>query len=243
MVKGLEGLEQYKGLDSMYKLYDYYKSFGMVPTPNPHLVHFLPLGFKSLMFVEMLLPHPKLEFNKLTYPWYDDMQPSQVGSVRRTFTYQETMNFTKWIYENRRLDLLTRNLDVYKLLLSVDTAMTMEYEDAKTDESKDKRTFLEIQKKSTEPVEENNKLKTTEFYEKYRTPEKNSIYSQTLISTLVDMINNRGKNHNPNELVKKLFGDNRVEFNLSFNGLKDCMSEEDTWKYKVSYPDFINRVK
>ena len=73
MVKGLEGLEQYKGLDSMYKLYDYYSSFGMVPTPNPHLVHFLPIGFNSLIYIEMLLPHPKLEFNKITYPWYEDI--------------------------------------------------------------------------------------------------------------------------------------------------------------------------
>ena len=45
----------------------------MVPTPNTHLVHFLPLGFKSLVNIEMLLPHPQLEFNKITFPWYDDM--------------------------------------------------------------------------------------------------------------------------------------------------------------------------
>ena len=45
------------------------------------------------------------------------------------------------------------------------------------------------------------------------------------------------------DLIKKLFGDKSVEFNLDFNGLKDCQDEEDTWKYKVSYSDFINRVK
>ena len=65
------------------------------------------------------------------------MQLSQVGSVKRTFTYQESMNYTKWILDNRRLDLLTRNLDVYKLLLSVDTAMTMEYENSKNDKDRD----------------------------------------------------------------------------------------------------------
>ena len=245
MVKGLEGLEQYKGLDSMYKLYDYYSSFGMVPTPNPHLVHFLPIGFNSLMHIEMLLPHPKLEFNKITYPWYEDMQLSQVGSVKRTFTYQESMNYTKWILDNRRLDLLTRNLDVYKLLLSVDTAMTMEYENSKNDKDRDNiGHFVEMDYQTNKPL---NQMKTSEFYEKYRTPEKVSIYSQTIISTCVDMINgkrspNDGK-HNPKDLVNRLFGDKRVEFNLSFNGLKDCKTEEDTWKYRVNYPDFINRVK
>jgi len=239
MVKGLEGLEQYKGLDSMYKLYDYYSSFGMVPTPNPHLVHFLPIGFNSLMHIEMLLPHPKLEFNKITYPWYEDMQLSQVGSVKRTFTYQESMNYTKWILDNRRLDLLTRNLDVYKLLLSVDTAMTMEYQNPRND-NKDIGHFIEMDYQTNKPL---SKLKTNEFYEKYRTPDKVSIYSQTLISTCVEMINGKDARTNPLDLIKKLFGDKRVEFNLDFNGLKDCQDEEDTWKYKVSYSDFINRVK
>ena len=55
----------------------------MVPTPNPHLVHFLPIGFNSLVNIEMLLPHPKLEFNKITY--HGMKIPFTVGSVKKHY--------------------------------------------------------------------------------------------------------------------------------------------------------------
>ena len=236
MVKGIEGITD-KGLDSMYKLYDYYKTFGMVPVPNSHLIHFLSLGFKSLMFIEMVYPHPKLEFNKLTFPWYNDMQPSQVGSVKRTFTYQESMNFTKWIYDNRRLDLLTRNLDLYKLMLSLDGSITMDYQNHK----EDKPTTLVAYKEQSNG--ETRKLDKGEYYEEYRTPEKSSIYGQTIIHSLVDMINDVKSKHSnvrPKELIKRLFED--VNFDIGFNGLKDLMTNDDIYKHIVSYPQFINRV-
>ena len=63
-------------------------------------------------------------------------------------------------------------------------------------------------------------MKTSEFYEKYRTPEKVSIYSQTIISTCVDMINGKEV---PTTKQQDLVNELSVIRELSsiyFNGLK-----------------------
>ena len=71
-------------------------------------------------------------------------------------------------------------------------------------DNKDIGHFIEMDYQTNKPL---SKLKTNEFYEKYRTPDKVSIYSQTLISTCVEMINGKDARTNPLDLIKKLFGD------------------------------------
>ena len=122
-------------------------------------------------------------------------------------------------------------------MLSLDGSITMEYQNHK----EDKPTTLVAYKEQSNG--ETRKLDKGEYYEEYRTPEKSSIYGQTIIHSLVDMINDVKSKHSnvrPKELIKRLFED--VNFDIGFNGLKDLMTNDDIYKHIVSYPQFINRV-
>jgi len=117
-----------KTLESLYGLFDYYKKFGFIAIPTMLNHHFLSTGFLNyLTSISMVRPHPKMNLKK-TFPWYDDTCLSAVGSIKKTFTFQQSVEFVNWCYENRRIELFTRNLDVYKLIMLMDTNYVIESE-------------------------------------------------------------------------------------------------------------------
>lgn len=127
-INGYVNNTERKTLESLYGLFDYYKKFGFIAIPTMLNHHFLSTGFLNyLTSISMVRPHPKMNLKK-TFPWYDDTCLSAVGSIKKTFTFQQSVEFVNWCYENRRIELFTRNLDVYKLIMLMDTNYVIESE-------------------------------------------------------------------------------------------------------------------
>lgn len=204
-------------LDSLYSLYDYYTSFGFVPIPTMMNSFFMSSGFNTLTELSMVYPCSKIEFNEDTFPFYKDKVLSQVGSVKKVFNWKESVNFCKWMFENRRVELLTRNLDLYKHLIMIDmtTQNYLAYKD-------------ELPEESLERLKDLNEYRKDKHFQAH--------YNITLTNLLIGSIEENGMN---NELIKQV---RQLPLDLTFTGDLE-IKEIQGVGWLGNYQEFLNREK
>jgi len=119
-----------KTLDSVYGLVQYYKKFGFVVMPFS-VNGFLSEGRLTLLNgFHMTWFNPNLDL-KTTYPFWSDNVPSLCGSIKRTFTWKQSVEFVNWIVDNKRFELIGRNDDYFRAMILCDTQVQLEVEQSK----------------------------------------------------------------------------------------------------------------
>ena len=141
--KYLRGLQNYlkttdrKTLESILGLVKYYKKFGFVVLPFS-LEGFLCEGrITRFSGLHMCWFNPNLDL-KTTYPFWSDKCYSQCGSVKRLFTWKQSVEFVNWVIDNERFDLIGRNDDFFKAMLLMDLQFVQRYEDENTPDDEKK---------------------------------------------------------------------------------------------------------